>query len=67
MLNMVWREVLGIIAILVIIEGLFIAISPRGTKRITAKIIRSVAKLRVVGIIEIIIGILLLIGSIIFA
>jgi len=55
--------ILAIIAILVILEGLFIATKPKESKKIFIKFAKS-KNLRTYGIIELIIGIIILLVAV---
>ena len=55
--------ILAIIAVLVILEGLFIAVYPKKTKSLLIKMAKS-KNLRTYGVIELIIGIIILLVAI---
>jgi len=61
---MALSTILAIIALLVILEGLFVAVNPKTTKKIMIKFAKS-KNLRTYGIIELIIGIVILLIAII--
>lgn len=58
--------VLAFVAALIILESLFILFFPREIKSITLKVVKDVEKLRTVGIVELVVGILVLGVSLFF-
>ena len=50
-----------IISLAIILEGLFIALMPKATKKLMTHMVNNLTKLRIIGIIEIIVGIIILV------
>jgi uncharacterized protein YjeT (DUF2065 family) len=60
------KLLLGVVAVLVIAEGLFVFFNPRGAKRLMILLGRDLRKLKFLGLVEFLIGVLLLLISIFF-
>tara|TARA_Y100000034_G_C6707733_1_gene312477 strand:- start:223 stop:417 length:195 start_codon:yes stop_codon:yes gene_type:complete len=54
---------LAIISVLIILEGLFVAVFPKKTKRLTNKFFKNPKKIKTIGLIELLIGIALFVLS----
>ena len=56
--------ILAIFATLFILEGLFVAVFPKKTKKITYKLLKNPKTIRSIGLIELLIGVALFVLSI---
>ena len=56
--------ILFIIAVLIIADGLFIATNPKGAKKIMVSMGKKLKTLRIIGIVEFIVGIVLFVIAI---
>ncbi len=61
---MIYKIVLSLIAFLMIIEGAIVTFNPKFTQSITKKLLKNKNAFRAIGMIELIIGLLLLLFAI---
>ncbi len=60
---MVLEIIVGTIAVILILEGLFISVYPKKTKRALSFLTKKEKKIRTFGIVEIVCGIILLLAA----